>query len=38
MIERIINKQNNFRFDIINVTLEKGNSIINHIKNVNIIL
>jgi len=38
MIERIINERNNFRFDIINVTLEKGNPIINHIKNVNIIL
>ena len=36
MIERIINEQNNFRFDIINVTLEKGNPIIKHIKNVNI--
>ncbi|MFL3006901.1 MAG: ribonuclease HII [Candidatus Neomarinimicrobiota bacterium] len=38
MIERIINEQNNFRFDIINVTLEKGNPIIKHIKNVNITL
>ncbi len=38
MIERIINEQNNFRFDIINVTLEKGNPIIKHFKNVNIIL
>ena len=38
MIEQIINERNNFRFDIINVTLEKGNPIINHIKNVNIIL
>lgn len=36
MIERIINEQNNFRFDIINVTLEKVNPIIEHIKNVNI--
>ena len=36
MIERIINEQNNFRFDIINVTLQKVNPIIKHIKNVNI--
>ena len=35
IIEQTIKEQNNFRFDIINVTLEKGNPIIKHIKNVN---
>ena len=38
IIEQTIKEQNNFRFDIINVTLEKGNPIIKHITNVDIIL
>ena len=38
LIDQTIKEQSNFRFDIINVTLEKGNPRIKHIKNVNTFL